>query len=188
MPRDNMERAIKKGAGELGGEQLDEIMYEAYGPGGVALVIEVLTDNRNRTASEVRKMMDVNGGNLAGGGSTAWIFEPKGLITVLQENAEEESLFELVVEAGAEDMDALADSFQITCEVADFENTKKALEQGEIPIDSAQVTRLPKNTVQLNESDGKRILRLMEALDDHDDIQNVYANFELPEALLAEET
>lgn len=186
MPRDSIERAAKKGAGELPGEQLEEIVYEAYGPGGVALVIEVLTDNRNRTAAELRKLMDVYGGTMDG--STAWMFEPKGLITVQRENAEEDSLFELAVEAGAEDMEAVGDVFQITCEVGEFEGLKAALEQAEIPVESAQITKIPKTNLPLDEAAGRKILKLMETLDDHDDIQNVYANFDLPEGMLAEET
>ena len=186
MPRDNIERAIKKGTGELAGEQLDEIVYEGYAPGGVAMLIEVLTDNRNRTAAEVRKLMDVYGGTMDG--STAWVFEPKGLITVLRENAEEDKLFEIAVEAGAEDMESVGEAFQITCQVGDFESVKKALEEAEIPCESAQIAQIPKTNVPLDEAQGRKVLKLMDALDDHDDIQNVYANFDLPESLLVAES
>ena len=188
MPKENIERAVRKGTGDLDGEQLEEIVYEAYGPGGVAIMIEILTDNRNRTASEVRKLLELSGGSLAGSGATAWIFEQMGLVTVLCENADEETLFEVAVEAGADDMDPVGDAFQITCQVSDLESVKSALQARDIPLDSAQVTRIPNSTVNLDAETGKKILRLMDGLDDHDDVQNVYANFELPEELLAEST
>ena len=186
MPKENIERAVRKGTGELDGVSLEEIVYEAYGPGGVAIMIEILTDNRNRTASEVRKLLEVSGGSLAGSGATAWIFEQMGLLTVRRQDAEEEALFEVAVEAGADDMTAVSDAFQITCQVAEFENVKSAVEAAGIPLDSAQVTCVPKTTVELDAAAGRKILRLMDGLDDHDDVQNVYANFELPEELLAE--
>ena len=187
MPKENIERAVKKGTGELAGEQLEEAVYEAYGPGGVALLIEILTDNRNRTASSVRKALDVSGGSLAGAGSTAWIFEKKGLITVGQGNADEEALFEITVDAGAEEIEPVGDAFQITCDVGDFEPVKQALTEKDVAIEAAQITMVPSNTVPLDAAGARKILRLMDELDDNDDVANVYANFELPDEVLAEE-
>lgn len=187
MPKENIDRAIKRGTGELDGVRLEEIVYEAYGPGGVAIMIELLTDNRNRTAAEIRKLLDVNGGSLARGGATAWMFDLMGLVTVLQRDIEEDALFEVAVEAGAEDMVRVGDTYQITCVVADFESVRTAIEQADIPVDSAQVTRIPKDSVALDAHTARRMLKLMDALDDQDDVQNVYANFELPDEVLAEE-
>ena len=187
MPKDNIDRAVKKGTGDLAGEQIEETMYEAYGPGGVALLIECLTDNRNRTAADVRRLLEINGGSLAGSGATAWIFEKKGLITVSRQDADEEALFEIAVDAGAEEIEPVSDAFQITCEVADFEAVKQALSDKGVPVEAAQLTMVPTNTVPLDRGASRKILRLMETLDDADDVQNVHANFELPEEVLAEE-
>ncbi|HRU06368.1 MAG TPA: YebC/PmpR family DNA-binding transcriptional regulator [Candidatus Brocadiia bacterium] len=186
MPKENIDRAIKKGTGELEGATLEEIVYEAYGPGGAAIMMDILTDNRNRTASELRKIIETHGGTLAGSGAVSWLFNKKGLIAVLQSAAPEDKLFELVVEAGAEDMEKVGETYQITCQPADFEAVRQAIEKASIPIESAQITKLPSTTVQLDEDNGAKILKLMDALDDHDDIQNVYSNFELPPSLMSE--
>jgi len=186
MPKDNIERAVKKGTGELAGENIEEIIYEAYGPGGVAIMIEVLTDNRNRTASEIRKILEVHGGSLAGSGATAWLFSKKGLITVNRDAAAEDTLFEIAVESGADEIEPVGDSFQMTCQVQDFEAVKEALRLKNVPVSSAQITMVPSTTVPLEVEPARKILKLMDALDDHDDVQNVYANFDLPEAILAQ--
>jgi len=188
MPKENIERAIKKGTGELAGEALEEVVYEAYAPGGVALVIECLTDNRNRTAADVRKLLDVSGGSLAGSGATSYLFEKKGLITVSESEASEEKLFEITVDAGAEEIETIGDEIQITCPVSDFESVKQAFADSGITPEAAQLTMIPSNTVPLEEDGARKVLRLMNALDDNDDVQNVYANFELPEKVLSEET
>jgi YebC/PmpR family DNA-binding regulatory protein len=185
MPKENIERAIKKGTGELEGEQIEEAVYEAYGPGGVAMLIEILTDNRNRTASVLRKLLDTHGGSLAGSGATAWLFSKKGLVCVAKRNATEERLFETTVEAGADEIEEVGDSFHITCEPASLEKIKRALDGKSIPIESAQVTMLPSSSVPLDVETGQKILRLMDALDDEDDVANVHANFDLPAEILA---
>lgn len=188
MPKENIERAIKKGTGDLAGDALVEVVYEGYAPGGVALVIECLTDNRNRTAAEVRRMLDVSGGTLAGSGATSFQFEKKGLISVSKNDADEEKLFEIAVDAGAEEIEAVGEEFQITCPVADFEAVKQALADAGIAPEAAQLTMVPNSAVPLDEASARKVLRLMNALDDCDDVQNVYANFDLPEEVLSEQT
>jgi len=186
MPKESIDRAIKKGTGELGGEELFELTYEGYGPGGVALMIEAVTNNKNRTASEIRHIMDRSGGSLSGSGSTMWIFEKKGLIIVEAASADEDELMDVALESGADDMERVGESFQITTAPVDLEAVRQALEEKEIAIASAEITSLPQSTVNVDEATGRKIISLVEALDDNDDVQNVYANFELPESLLAE--
>ncbi len=187
MTKDSIERAIKKGTGELAGEELFENTYEGYGPGGVALMIETLTDNRNRTAAEIRKALESRGGSLGAQNCVAFRFEKKGVIIVAADAIDEDELMEIVLEAGAEDMVETAGIYEITTAVSDFHSVVKALEEKEIAIESAEVSMVPLDTVPLDEEGGRRILALMEQLDDSDDVQNVYANFELPESLLQEE-
>ena len=186
MPKERIDRAIRKGAGELEGEELFELTYEGYGPGGVALMIEAVTDNKNRTASDIRYIMDRGGGNLGGSGSTAWVFEKKGLIIVEAADADEDELMDVALESGADDMERVGGGFQITTAPADLEIVRRALEERRIAMASAEITSLPQSTVKVDEAAGRRIIRLLEALDDNDDVQNVYANFELPGSLLAE--
>jgi YebC/PmpR family DNA-binding regulatory protein len=186
MPKDTIDRAIKKGTGEAGGAIIETLNYEGYAPGGVALMIEIVTDNRNRTASEIRHLMERHGANLAGSGAVAWMFEKKGLIMVDADKANEDELMTIALDAGAEDMQKIGDAFQITCTPADFLNVRKALEAKNIPMTSATVTQVPNNNVPVDANTGRKILNLLEALDEHDDVQNVYANFELPQALLEE--
>lgn len=185
MPASNIERAIKKGAGGQDGANLEEVVYEAYGPGGVAVMVQSLTDNRNRTTSELRHIFTKYGGNLAEVGAVAWMFEQKGLITVDKSACSEEDLFNVALEAGAEDVNDLTeDAFEIITAPADFRDVSEALAGKGIPVLSAEVTRLPKNTVPLDERLSRTILRLMEMIEDHDDVQKVYSNFDIPEELL----
>ncbi|NLW56840.1 MAG: YebC/PmpR family DNA-binding transcriptional regulator [Firmicutes bacterium] len=182
MPNDNIARAIKRGLGASDSEQYEEIMYEGYGAGGVAILVEVLTDNRNRTASEMRYIFSRNNGNLGESGCVAWLFEPKGLITALKEAVEldEDQLFELALEAGAEDLSIEDDYFEIITEPAELEKVRNYLE-GKLAMESAELVYLPKNTVEVSGETAESLLKLVEALEEHDDVQNVYANFELVE-------
>jgi YebC/PmpR family DNA-binding regulatory protein len=186
MPQDNIKRAIKKGTGELPGQSYEEGSFEGYGPGGTAVLVEVFTDNRNRTVAEVRHAFAKHGGNLGETGCVNWMFEKKGVILVEQDKAEEEELMELALEAGADDMSQDEDNYEITTSPAAFEDVKKALEEKEIPIALAEVSMVPQTTVRLEGSDAKRMLRLMELLEDHDDIQNVAANFDIDASVMEE--
>jgi len=186
MPKDNIERAVKKGTGEIEGEVLEQLLYEGYGPGGVALMMDVLTDNRNRTAAEVRKIFEMRGGNLGTSGSVAWMFEKKGLFVIDQNDADEDTLMEIALEAGAEDMTTINGTFQISCEPADFESVRKALEDNEIQADPAEISMIPQNTVELDVGSGRKVVALMEALEDQEDVQRVHSNFTLPPELVAE--
>ena len=186
MPKDNIARAIKKGTGELDGGKLEEVFYEGYGPGGVAIMCEILTDNRNRTASELRTVFTKNGGELGKTGCVAYLFERKGLVLVSSENVEEEALMELALEAGADDVKREDAFFEVTCEVDAFSGLVTALSGAEIQTESAQITRIPTDTIDLDASNGKKILRMMELLDDHDDVQSVSANFNIPEDAMSE--
>ncbi len=185
MPADNIERAIKKGTGELPGVVYEEIMYEAYGPAGVALMIRILTDNRNRIAGEVRTTLDRRNGSMAGAGAVAWQFNRKGFITIEKAAASEEALFNIVTDAGADDLQAGADGYEITTSVEAFEAVKQALEQNKIATNSAEITMLPASSVKITEEkDAVAILRLIESIEELDDVQNVYANFDMDEALM----
>jgi len=179
MPADNIERAIKKGTGELPGVSYEEMIYEGYGPGGVALLIETLSDNKNRTSSEVRSCLDKNGGNLASPGAVNYLFSKKGMITVSKGAAEEDKLMDVVLEAGAEDMKSEGDLYEITSEAQSFEAVKKALDEAGIKTESAEVTMLPSSTVPVAGQDAKHVLKLVEAMEDLEDVQNVYANFDI---------
>lgn len=185
MPSDNIDRAIKKGTGELPGVVYEEIMYEAYGPAGVGLLIQVLTDNRNRAAGELRATLERKGGSLAGSGAVAWQFSKKGLITVDKANASEDDLLLLVSDAGAEDLKAMDDTFEIITPVDAFEAVKKALEDHKIPTRSAELSMVPASTVKITtEKDAAAMLKLLEAIEDLDDVQNVYSNFDMDEELM----
>ncbi len=185
MPKDNIERAVKKGTGELEGSRLEEILYEGYAVGGVAVLAEVLTDNRNRTAPEIRKIFETRGGSLAGLGSVAWMFERKGYIVVSTDAADEERLLDLVIEAGAEDMTRTDDRFEIICGVQDFEAVRRALADAGITPAISEMSQIPKSSVPISDASvAKRVLDLMNQLEDHDDVQNVYANFDIPDELL----
>jgi len=185
MPQENVTRAIKKGTGELKGIEYEEISYEGYGPGGVAIFMEVMTDNKNRTVGELRATLGKNGGNMGENGCVAWIFEKKGLITVKISEKNEEELLEIVIEAGGEDMQTVDNRYEITTSVESFESVRKAIEDANIQTQSADLTRIPQNTVNVEEKNCKSLLRLMDMLEDHDDIQKVYSNFDIADELMA---
>jgi len=182
MPKDNIERAMKKGTGELGGAVLESAQYEAIGPGGVFILIEVLTDNRNRTSAEIRKLLEMRNAHL---GSVAWAFEQKGLITVPAEGVSEDQLLEAVLDAGGEDMQRTGNVFQVTTAPLELYRVKKALADKGIKVESAEVTQMPKSSVPVDADVGRKLMDLLGQIDDHDDVQSVYSNMELPESLLA---
>ncbi len=179
MPSANIERAIKRGTGELPGVTYEEATYEGYGPGGAALLIETLTDNKNRTVADLRYILSKHNGNLGESGSVAWIFEKKGVITIPAEGLSEDDVMMVVLDAGAEDMKSDGEVFEILTDPADFDQVKRALEEAGYPIDSAEVTMYPKSTVKLEGKHAEQMLKLMDALDEHDDVQNVYSNFDI---------
>jgi YebC/PmpR family DNA-binding regulatory protein len=187
MPNDNIQRAIQRGSGGLEGESYDQVNYEGYAPGGVAVLLEALTDNRNRTVAEVRHLFSRYGGSLGESGCVAWMFERKGLFIVKKEGLKisEDDLMLIALEAGAEDIKEEDDTYSIITSPELFEEVKDYLQKEKIAFESAEVTMLPQNTVEIDNPDEvRRILDLMEALEDNDDIQNVYANFEIPDALM----
>lgn len=186
MPKDTIERAIKKGCGENLGQQFAELLYEGYGPGGVAVLCEILTDNRNRTAGEVRKIFEVHGGNLGSTNCVAWMFDRKGFFVVSSKNVTEERLFEVALEAGADDVKAVGENFEVTCPVDAYQAVIEALETNKIATETAELTRIPQNTVELDAEVGSRMLKLIDALEDQDDIQNVISNFNMSEAVMQE--
>jgi YebC/PmpR family DNA-binding regulatory protein len=186
MPKDNIERAVKKGTGELGGGDVEEILYEGYGPGGVAILCEIVTDNRNRTAPEIRKLFEVNGGKLGGTNCVAWMFERKGLIIVSTKSVGEDKLMEVALEAGADDVKSAGDAYEIICNPDTYSQLVEALQAASITTDSKQITRIPNTTVNLDVDTARSVLKLVQALDDHDDVQNVSSNFNIPDEALAE--
>jgi YebC/PmpR family DNA-binding regulatory protein len=181
MPHDNIKRAILKGTGELPGQHYEESVYEGYGPGGVAVLIEVLTDNKNRTVAEIRHIFSKHGGSLGESGSVQWIFEKKGYIAIDLNAVSEETLFEVALEAGAEDMQTEGGSYAVYSSIASFEDVKKAVQEASIETQQATITMIPQNDVRLEGKPALQMLTLMEALEDHDDVQNVYANFDIDE-------
>jgi len=185
MPQENVTRAIKKGTGELEGIQYEETSYEGYGPGGVAIFMEVMTDNKNRTVGELRATLGKNGGNMGENGCVAWIFEQKGIITVKTSEKDEDELLELVINASGDNMQTIDDCYEITTSVESFESVRKAIEDANINTQSAELTRIPQNTVNVEEKNCKSLLRLMDMLEDHDDIQKVYSNFDITDELMA---
>lgn len=185
MPADNITRAIKKGTGELEGVQYEEVTYEGYGPGGAAVFVEVMTDKKNRTVGEIRSIFTKNNGNIGANGCVAWMFEQKGFILIDDSEGNEDELMELAIEAGAEDLKREGDQFQITTSLEDFESVRKAFEDKEIKMAVAELTRISENSVELDKKNGKSHLRLLESLEDHDDVQKVYSNFDIPEDVMA---
>ena len=185
MPADNIDRAIKKGTGELEGVSYEEITYEGYGPGGVAVLVEVLTDNKNRTVGEIRKLFSRHGGNLGEAGCVAFLFEKKGYIQVDATKVDEDKLMSIALEAGAEDMQREESLFAVTTVPRDFERVRDAIVKGGIQPLSAEITKHPKSTVRLEGKPAEQMLRLMEELEEHDDVQHVYANFDIPEEIMA---
>lgn len=183
MPHDNIKRAIMKGTGELPGVSYEEIIYEGYGPAGVAMIIEVMTDNKNRTVPEIRHVMAKHGGSLGETGCVSWMFSKKGYILVNKSKAQEDAVMSVAIDAGAEDMknDPQEENFEVITTPEEFNNVKSALEKSKIPMESSEITMLPQNYVVLNEKAADQMLKLMETLEDHDDVQNVYANFDIPD-------
>ncbi len=186
MPADNIDRAVKKGTGELEGVSYEDVTLEGYGPSGVAIYIEALSDNKNRTTSEVRTIFTKKGGNMAGAGSVSWMFEKKGYIVVSKKTIDEDRLMSIVLDAGAEDMVVEEENFAVKTSPADFYKVKKALDDNSVKIESAEITLVPKSTVKVLGEDAKRVLDLVNSLEEHGDVQNVYANFDIPDELLKE--
>jgi YebC/PmpR family DNA-binding regulatory protein len=186
MPQDNIDRAIKRGTGELPGINYEPVIYEGYGPGGVAILIEALTDNKNRTTAEIRNIFAKKGGSLAGGGSVAWLFQKRGFILIEKNEIDEDTLMALALEAGAEDLKTEGNSYQITCEVKDLEAIKELLVRKNVGWQVAEITMLPVRFVRVVGADARALLSLIETLEDHDDIQNVYSNFDIPDEILNE--
>jgi len=179
MPNDNITRAIKRGSGELGGGDIEEIMYEGYGPGGVAILVDATTDNRNRTAGEMRHLFDKYGGNLGESGCVAWMFERKGLILIEKKDGiDVDEIMMLAIDSGAEDVEETEDSIVITTAVDSFEMVKNTLTESNIEIFSADLSFIPNSTISVSEEDNERLEKLLESLEDHDDVQNVYTNYE----------
>ncbi|MFA5500080.1 MAG: YebC/PmpR family DNA-binding transcriptional regulator [Candidatus Omnitrophota bacterium] len=186
MPADNIDRAVKKGTGELPGVSYEEIAYEGYGPAGVAIIVEALTDNKNRTGAEIRNIFSKKGGNMAGQGSVSWLFSKKGFIMVKASDVDEDALMSAALDAGAEDMKMGEGMYEITTPVSVLEKVKEAIEKSNIKTESAELTMIPSSTVRLQASEAKQVLGLVELLEDNDDVQNVYANFDIPDEFLEE--
>ena len=184
MPSDNIERAIKKGTGELEGVSYEEVTYEGYGPAGVAIIVEALTDNKNRTTSEIRNIFSKKDGNMAGSGSVNWMFEKKGYFLINKSTIDEDSLTAIALEAGAEDLTQEGDSYEVKTQLQDFEKVKKILEKKGVKLDVSEITMIPKSTIKITDEKAKVVLGLVEALEEHDDVQNVYANFDIPDEVL----
>lgn len=186
LPNANIERAIKTGTGELEGGDVEELLYEGYGPGGVAVLCEIATDNRNRTAGEIRKIFDNHGGQLGKLGCVAWMFERKGLFAIPADKVNEDQVMDIVLEAGADDMKREGDNFEVLCSPDQFTAVGEALDKAQIPTTVRQVSRIANNMVDLDADTARTVVKLMQALDDHDDVQNVFANFNLPDEVAAE--
>jgi YebC/PmpR family DNA-binding regulatory protein len=182
MPNDTIDRAIKRGTGELDGAQYDEITYEGYGLGGVAVMVETMTDNRNRTVAELRHLFSKNGGNLGEAGSVAWIFDKKGLFVISKDVKSEDELLEIVLEAGADDLKSDGDVFEVLTAPENFEAVSEALKAAGVEPQVAEVTMIPQNSIKLEGADAKSMIKLYDAIDDHDDVQKVYANFDIDES------
>ena len=185
MPADNIKRAIQRGTGELEGVSYEEITYEGYGPGGVALIIDVLTDNKNRAVSEVRHAFSKNGGNLGAEGAVAWMFSKKGVISIAKGEATEDKLMEIVLESGAEDLNDEGETWEILCDPKDFEAVVAALKAAKIPTETAEITKIASTYTKLEGAQAHAMIRLLETIEDLDDTQNVYSNFDFDEAQLA---
>ena len=184
MPSNNIENAIKKGTGELPGVVYEEVFFDAYGPGGVAMLVKGLTDNKNRTTAEIRNILSKKSGNLASPGSTSFMFAKKGFISIEKSKISEDDLMNIVLEAGAEDINSEGQYHEITCGINDLEAVKKALQVKNVPLVTAEMQMIPSNTVSVTGNDVKSLLGLMEALEEHEDVQNVYANFDISDSEL----
>ena len=187
MPADNIKRAVQRGTGEVEGASYEEIPYEGYGPGGVAVLVACLTDNRNRTVAELRNIFSKCGGNLGESGCVAWMFEQTGLIQIQSDKADEDTVMMATMDVGAEDIRMEGDTIEVLCQPADLPKVQNAVIEAGIEFASAEVTMLPKSTVKIEDSkEASQILRLLDALDDNDDVQQVYANFDIPDELMQE--
>jgi len=184
-PKENIERSIKKATGELGGENFEEVLYEGYGPGGVAVLCEALTDNRNRTAGELRRVFESAGGNLGASGCVSYLFNYKGLFLVDPKHVDEERLMEAALEAGADDVELVEGYYEVTCDPKKFEAVRKFLEDQRIPTESAETCYIPTTYVDLDLENAKKMIKLKELLEENDDVQNVYANDNIPEEAMA---
>jgi YebC/PmpR family DNA-binding regulatory protein len=185
VPKDNIERSIKRATGELGGESYEEVVYEGYGPGGVAVLCEALTDNRNRTAGELRRVFEAAGGNLGASGCVSYLFNFKGLFIVDPKHVEEDRLMEVALEAGADDVQLVDGLYEVTCDPKLFETVRKVLEDARVPTESAETSYIPTTSVDLDVDNGKKMLKLKDMLEENDDVQNVYANDNIPEEAMA---
>lgn len=184
MPADNVDRAIKKGTGELPGVTYDEVMYEGYGPGGVALMVRALTDNKNRSTSEIRHVFDKYNGNMGAAGCVAWQFKPQGLIFITKEKAQEDAVLSVALEAGADDVQTEASGFSVITSIEALEGVKRQLKQAGIEWDSSELTQIASNTVAVSEGDAGKVLKLVEMLEELEEVQQVYANFDIPDDVL----
>lgn len=184
MPKDNIERALKKGTGEIEGAALEEIRYEGYAPAGVAVMLEILTDNRNRTGAEIRKIFEKLGGNLGTANCVSFLFENKGLISVKTSAVEEDALMEIALDVGAENLEKAGEVYEITTTPANLYKVKTALEAKKIPLESADITFLPVTKVTLDEHDARKVLNLLDQLEDHDDVQNIHSNYDISDEIL----
>lgn len=187
MPKDTIAKAIKKGTGEVGGVSFEEVLYEGYAPGGVAIMVEALTDNRNRTGPEIKRLFEKHGGSLGTSGCVNWMFNKKGLITVRTESAGEEELMEIALSAGADDMENTGEVFEITCEPGAYDELKAALAEREIATEVAEISMVAQNLVPVGDvGTARKILGLMEVFEEHDDVQNTYANFDIPDEVVGQ--
>ena len=184
VPNDTVDRAILKGTGDLEGIGYEEVVYEGYGPNGVALIIEVLTDNKNRSVSDLRNILDRNGGTMGERGCVSWMFEKRGLIFVQKDSIDEDELFLIAADAGAEDLETQEEQIQIICPFEDFESVRVAIKESHADISLAEITMVPQTTIKLDEKQAEQMIRLMDLLDDNDDVQKVYANFDIPDDIL----
>jgi YebC/PmpR family DNA-binding regulatory protein len=182
MPKDNIDRAVKKGTGELPGVSYEEATFEGYGPGGVAVLVEILSDNRKRTVADIRHIFSKNAGNLGEAGCVAWMFGKKGLMVFEKDKVDEEKLMTAALDAGAQDVRETEKEFEVVCDPSDFENLKKQLEQAQFKPLLAEVTMVPQSTIRLVGKEAQQMIRLMEGLEDSDDVQHVYANFDIPDS------
>jgi len=186
MPKDTIAKAIKKGTGELGAVNFEEVLYEGYAPGGVAIMVEALTDNRNRTVPEIKRLFEKHGGSLGTSGCVNWMFSKKGLITVSTAETGEDELLEIALAAGADDMQNTGELFEITCDPAAYEQLKDTLKEKGIATQVAEISMVPQNTVPVEDAaTAKKIISLMDDFEDHDDVQNTYANFDIPDEVMA---
>jgi YebC/PmpR family DNA-binding regulatory protein len=188
MPKDNIDRAVKKGCGGGSLESYSEVVYEGYGPGGVAVLCDILTENRNRTAGEIRQIFDGHGGRLGSAGCVAWMFERKGVFLIPSRHVDEDALYASAIDAGADDVKLSGESYEVTCSPEAFQKVSESLEKAKIPTDIAEIQRVPSSTVDLDVDNSRRILKLIEELEDQDDVQSVTANYNIPDEIMEEAT